>query len=326
MATTHHMNIALVEQGQAQKEVTVNEALVQLDALMNVGVVDKDLATPPVSPANGDVYIIASGATDEWLGQDNRITYFDQIWRFISPSEGVMLWVNDEDILYVFDGSAWVIAAVSPNQNINNVPQIGVNTVADITNRLSVRSPAALFTAETNDMQVKVNKTAIGDTASYLFQTNFSGRAEFGLVGDDHFQLKVSPDGSVFLQSFTVDNATGNIDFKQDVSVVGELTARRRSNTIVSSATLALIDANTWHYCNSASAIVITVPANSSVGFQVGTEVVLARGGVGAVSIAAAVGVTIYSHNSLLNIANQYQEVRLKKVGTDEWILVGDLA
>ncbi|HEV2652996.1 MAG TPA: terminase family protein, partial [Rhizomicrobium sp.] len=46
------------------------------------------------------------------------------------------------------------------------------------------------------DAQVKLNKHASADTASLLYQTNYSGRAEMGLTGDDNFHVKVSPDGA----------------------------------------------------------------------------------------------------------------------------------
>ena len=107
MATTTHLGITLVEQAQAQKEVTVNTAFRRLDALMNTAVIDKDLTTPPGSPDDGDLYIVATGATGDWNDKDGQIAYFDQIWRFIVPNEGMQLWVADEDVSYVFDGSNW---------------------------------------------------------------------------------------------------------------------------------------------------------------------------------------------------------------------------
>src|SRR5688572_1948050 len=79
------------------------------------------------------------------------------------------------------------------------VTNIGVGgATADATNRISANTPAVLFNRETDDIQVKLNKEAAGDTASFLFQTGFSGRAEIGTIGDDNFQFKVSPDGAVF--------------------------------------------------------------------------------------------------------------------------------
>lgn len=108
MTTTTNLGMTLVEQSQAQKEVTVNTALIRLDAILNTGAKDKDLATPPGSPATGDLYIVAASPTGAWAGQAGKLAYFNQTWQFISPKEGMTLWVNDENLSYSYDGSAWV--------------------------------------------------------------------------------------------------------------------------------------------------------------------------------------------------------------------------
>lgn len=201
MATTAHLGITLVEQAQASKEVTVNEALMKLDALLNTGAKDKDLATPPVSPAAGDVYIVAASPTGAWAGQAGKVAYYDQLWRFISPREGLTLWVNDEDKAYSYNGTAWVENTVS----FQNIPMLGVNATADSTNKLAVKSSAVLMDNVGAGVQIKLNKNVAADTASFLFQDNYSGRAEIGCVGDDDFQFKVSPDGTGFTTAIRID-------------------------------------------------------------------------------------------------------------------------
>ncbi|MCI5049403.1 MAG: DUF2793 domain-containing protein [Rickettsiales bacterium] len=109
MATTPHLGLTLVEQAQAQKEVTVNRAFKDMDAVLNTGILDYTLTTPPGSPSAGDVYIVASSATGDWSGQDGNIAYFDDIWRFIAPNEGMSLWVNSADTAIIYDGSGWVL-------------------------------------------------------------------------------------------------------------------------------------------------------------------------------------------------------------------------
>lgn len=111
MATTTHLGITLVEQSQAQKEVTVNQALVRLDALLNSGAKSCALNTPPGSPASGDVYIVGGSPTGTWAGQAGQLAYFDQLWRFIAPNEGMSLWVNDENLVYSYDGAVWAAGA-----------------------------------------------------------------------------------------------------------------------------------------------------------------------------------------------------------------------
>jgi hypothetical protein len=107
MTTTANISITLLEAAQAQKEVTINEALKRVDALLNNAVLDRGLATPPGSPAEGDMYIVAPSATGAWASKDGQIAYFDQVWKFIPPSAGSVLMVNDEATQYYHDGTGW---------------------------------------------------------------------------------------------------------------------------------------------------------------------------------------------------------------------------
>ncbi len=93
---------------QAQKHVTHNEALRALDALVQLMVLDKDLVTPPGSPAEGARYIVAVQPHRRLVGQAGRIAaYQDAAWAFHPPREGWLAWVADEDTLYVSSGTAW---------------------------------------------------------------------------------------------------------------------------------------------------------------------------------------------------------------------------
>lgn len=250
MAETNNLGITLVEQSQAQKEVTVNEAITAIDAVLNSGAKDKDLATPPGSPASGDLYIVAASATGAWSGHDGEITYYTDSWNFISPNEGFTFWVNDENKLYTYDGTNWVAGSISQIDDLsdvaitsaatnqvlqyngtnwvntsspNNIGTLGVNASADSTNKLAVKSDAILFDTAAGDNRIKLNKTAASNVGSYLFQTNYSGRAEFGLIGDDDFQFKVSPDGTTFYQSFVIDKDNGDVNFAGNVTLTNDL-------------------------------------------------------------------------------------------------------
>jgi hypothetical protein len=133
MATTARLGITLLESAQAQKEITVNEALARIDSVLNGGAIDKDIAVPPVSPANGDVYIVASSPTGTWAGKASQIAYFDQLWRFIIPKEGMMLWVMDEDKHYVFNGTAWQILAAGASASVDALVVEGRLTLTSAT-------------------------------------------------------------------------------------------------------------------------------------------------------------------------------------------------
>ena len=96
-------------------------------------------------------------------------------------------------------------------------------------------------------------------------------------------------------------------------------------NTVTTSSTLALTDAGDFLKCTNETAITITIPTNTAVAFTVGTEIIITQYGAGTVTIAHDTGVNMNSLDSNDQIAGQYGSATLKKIGTDEWILVGAL-
>ena len=106
---TTHLLLPYILAAQAQKHVTHNEALRILDGLVQLSVLDRDLAAPPASPADGDRYIVASGATGDWAGWDlNVALWTDGAWLRLPPRTGWRAWVDDEGLLLVYDGATWI--------------------------------------------------------------------------------------------------------------------------------------------------------------------------------------------------------------------------
>ena len=80
------------------------------DYIWQAAVIDKDLSSPPGSPADGDRYIVAAGANGDWSLHSDDIAIYDELgatWSFITPVEGMKLWVQDEDEYYLFLASVW---------------------------------------------------------------------------------------------------------------------------------------------------------------------------------------------------------------------------
>jgi hypothetical protein len=207
-----HLKIPYLAAAQAQKHVTHNEALRRLDTVVQLSVIDSGLADPPASPAEGDRYIVAAAATGDWAGEDGNVTAFvDGAWQFLTPDVGWLAYDAAGATLLVYEASGWEAAS----GHVDSVSELGINATADATNRLSVRSDAVLFSSidagsgGTGDVRFVVNKETAADTASLLFQTGFSGRAEVGLAGDDDFVFKVSPDGSAWAEAIRIDKDTG---------------------------------------------------------------------------------------------------------------------
>ncbi|MBV9989664.1 MAG: DUF2793 domain-containing protein [Alphaproteobacteria bacterium] len=216
--TTPRSHLPLLAAAQAQKHVTHNEALLMLDALGCARLLDRDLTAPPGSPADGDTYLVKAVATGDWTGQDGNIAFaVDGGWRFYAPYQGLIAYVADETKLIAYDGTAW--QDLASLLTLQNVPLLGVNATADATNKLSVKSSALLFDNVGAGMQAKLNKHAASDTASLLYQTNYSGRAELGLTGDDNFHCKVSPDGASWVEAFVVDKTSGALSLAAGIKL-----------------------------------------------------------------------------------------------------------
>ena len=191
---------------QAQKHVTHNMAIQRLDMLVQLHVASAGISAPPVSPATGDRYIVAATATGDWLGQEDNIALWQgSDWSFTTPVAGWQAHVLDQNATQVFDGSIWG----GETLDLQNLDGLGINTTSDATNRLAVASDATLLSHGGAGHQLKINKASSGNTASLLFQDNWSGRAEMGLAGDDDFHLKVSSDGASFTEALKIDKTTG---------------------------------------------------------------------------------------------------------------------
>lgn len=204
--TSPTLALPYLQPAQAQKHVTHNEALRILDALTQLSVLSATLADPPALPNAGDCYILPPGPSEDWAGQGGKLAVYDgTAWQFLTPAPGWRADVTSTGEMLRFDGIGWVAALPV----LQNLPQLGVGTSADTTNRLAVAADATLLTHGGDGHQLKINKAAATDTASLLFQTGFSGRAEMGTTGTDDFAIKVSTDGSSFETAMEVEAATG---------------------------------------------------------------------------------------------------------------------
>ncbi len=106
--TTPNFALPYLAAAQAQKHVTVNEALDALDGLVHLAVISDALMIPPGSPAEGDRYIVASGASGAWAGWDASVAQFSGgAWLRLNPQIGWLAWDAASSQLLVWTGSAW---------------------------------------------------------------------------------------------------------------------------------------------------------------------------------------------------------------------------
>jgi C1q domain len=93
---------------------------------------------------------------------------------------------------------------------------VGLNGyAADSNNGLGVKGTAFLFDAEADHCRFTFNKQGVGSDAALTFQSGYSARALIGLLGNEHFTFKVSPDAVAFRTALTIDNTSGQVSLEQ---------------------------------------------------------------------------------------------------------------
>jgi len=91
--TTPNLALPYLAAAQAQKHVTVNEALDHLDGLVQLSVISSILTVPPANPTEGDRYIVAASATGAWASWDGSVAHFSGgAWLRLIPQTGWIAW------------------------------------------------------------------------------------------------------------------------------------------------------------------------------------------------------------------------------------------
>lgn len=106
---TPRLALPFIQTAQAQKEVTHNNALNALDALMRPVVQSMNVNTPPGSPTIGDCHIVGSAPTGAFVGHSNKIAYYSENgWLFYAPFKWLDIVNEADDTRYCYNGTAWV--------------------------------------------------------------------------------------------------------------------------------------------------------------------------------------------------------------------------
>ncbi len=117
MPQTDRLALPLIAAGQAQKDVTHNEALARLDHLVALAVVSRSAAAPPAAPATGDVHIVPAAAAAAWgAAAGSLMAWQGNGWLAVTPLPGQVALVRDEAIMLVHNGSwqpLWPVAGLS---------------------------------------------------------------------------------------------------------------------------------------------------------------------------------------------------------------------
>jgi hypothetical protein len=114
MVKTANLELPLVQAAQAQKHVTVNEALALLDAAAQLRLESVTTVEPPAVSADGVAFFIPPGASGDWASYPGRLAVFSNGgWIFVVPRAGWRGWIVDMAEPAVFDGVTWIPGAVT---------------------------------------------------------------------------------------------------------------------------------------------------------------------------------------------------------------------
>ena len=151
--TTARLRLPTIRPGQAQKELSHNEALALIDMLTQASVIGFAVNTPPLAPTSGDACVIGAAPTGAWAGKAQQMaSWTDGGWRFVVPVEGLATWIQETSVIARFSGGDWSVGAVTANRLM-----IGGNQV------VGERQPAIAtpMTGGTIDIQARIALAAI---------------------------------------------------------------------------------------------------------------------------------------------------------------------
>ncbi|MDO5659291.1 MAG: DUF2793 domain-containing protein [Paracoccus sp. (in: a-proteobacteria)] len=112
--STARLGLPFVQPAQAQKHVTVNEALARLDAMVNPVLDSITRSTPPETVLPGACFGVPAQAGGAWSGQGGQIAMAGNGgWVFVTPLAGMRVFVADQGVHAIHDGIAWVAGALT---------------------------------------------------------------------------------------------------------------------------------------------------------------------------------------------------------------------
>jgi hypothetical protein len=256
--------------------------------------------TGPTGPQGSGISVLGSYATLELLQADNPTGTAGQGY-IVSPN------------LYIWDAqnSAWVNAGpfVGPTgSSITGPTGPSVTGPTGATGATGPTGPSGGPTGATGP-------TGIGSTGP----TGPTGASVTGPTGPTGAASTVTgPTGATGATGAASSvtgptGAAGTWDTVQPIEV--------KSDTY----TLVLADAGKLIRCTKATAMSIIIPTNAAQAYAIGQRVDIMQYGAGQVTVSPDTGVTLRS-TPTNKLRATYSTASIIKVGTNEWVLAGDLA
>lgn len=169
---TANIDLPLLLPAQAQKHVTVNDALMRLDGQVDLVLQSITRVTPPATVVDGMCWAVPAGATNGWEGQAGKIAIgANGGWVFVQPRFGRKALIADRGLAAIHNGSGWVVGALSLGQHGSGL----------IAGQLSEDVTLTAGGSVTTSMVIPAGAMLIGATARVL--TTITGSATSWSLG-----------------------------------------------------------------------------------------------------------------------------------------------
>lgn len=176
MSDTEQLNLPLLSSSQAQKHVTVNEALTRLDGMVQLRLLSITQTVPPAIFAEADCFGVPTGATGAWAGEDGKVAMaINGGWDFITPKRGFSAFVIDASAAAVHDGTDWRVGGLTFTPN-----RAGLN-VSSVETDVTVPAAASFVTASL----IPERAIVFGVTGVVTAEVTGASAWRLGVAGDD---------------------------------------------------------------------------------------------------------------------------------------------
>jgi hypothetical protein len=146
--TSARLALPLLAAGQAQKEMTVDEALIRLDMTVQASAAAAGVDTPPAAPVTGQCWIVGDAPLEAWSGQAGALAaWTDGGWRFVAPIEGMAVWIENDGIVWRRVGGSWRAGDIAGARVLID----GVQVVGAQTSAIAPPAGGAVVDAEARD-------------------------------------------------------------------------------------------------------------------------------------------------------------------------------
>jgi len=213
----------------------------------------------------------------------------------------------NESVDYTISGDKLSIVSLSGDWNTDTAFQFVLAKNVGVVNSVD----------QYNGTQI-INGTISRAAINASFELDISNKAEQSALDITNGNVATNTD---ITEHITVTQAVNLDDMESDID-----TFKEYGDIVVVTATGDILATYADKFLKCSNVITLTVQPNATIAFDIGTEITIFQYGTGKITIAEGSGVDIRSVDDALALDAQYSACTLKKIATDEWVLVGALA